>query len=278
MSNTYSKDVFKALHEKALEVLDKEPILRGHFKFLIAECDSFSMCLSRLIASLLSSETITYEALFDICNLAFESDPQIIEDAAIDLIAVCERDPAVKNDFTVPFLYFKGYHALQSYRIAHWLYNQGRYELALYMQSIISHNFAVDIHPEAKIGHGIMLDHATAIVIGQTAVVGNNVSIMQEVTLGGTGKESGDRHPKIGDGVLIGAGSKVLGNIKVGLGAKIGAGSVVLADVKEHTTVAGIPARVVGKCSQSMPSLDMDQQLDVDTLCTAACGIACIKR
>lgn len=278
MSNTYSADVFKALRAKALEVLDKEPLLSDHFKFLIVDCDSFKMCLSRLIASLLKSETIPYESLLHICDLAFESDIQIVEDAAIDLIAVCERDPAVNNDFTVPFLYFKGYHALQSYRVAHWLYNQGRYEFALYMQSIISHNFAVDIHPEAKIGHGIMLDHGTAVVIGQTAVVGNNVSIMQEVTLGGTGKESGDRHPKIGDGVLIGAGAKVLGNIKIGIGAKIGAGSVVLADVKEHTTVAGIPARVVGKCSQSMPSLDMDQQLDVEALCTAACGIACISK
>jgi serine O-acetyltransferase len=163
-----------------------------------------------------------------------------------------------------PFLYFKGFHALQTHRIGHWLWNHGRESLALFFQNQMSVEFGVDIHPAARLGHGIMLDHATGVVIGETAVVGNNVSILQSVTLGGTGKDEGDRHPKIGDGVLISAGAKILGNIRVGDGAKVGAGSVVLENVPAHTTVAGVPARIVGRPSSDQPALEMDHDFCCD--------------
>lgn len=268
-----SKVVFASLQQRARQIVNKEPLLSKLLSYMILDCEDFSESLARLISTLLATVTVTKDDLLEICHEAYLKDPSIVESAAIDLQAVCQRDPAVEVDYTIPFLYFKGPHALESYRIAHWLYQSGRHELALYMQSVISHVLSVDIHPEAKIGRGIMLDHATGLVIGQTAVVADNVSIMQDVTLGGTGKESGDRHPKISEGVLIGAGAKVLGNIKVGIGAKIGAGSVVLKDVLAHTTVAGIPARVVGKCHENMPSLNMDQEIETDSLCTQACAI-----
>ncbi|MCH6255530.1 serine O-acetyltransferase [Puniceicoccaceae bacterium K14] len=161
-----------------------------------------------------------------------------------------------------PFLFFKGFSALSSYRFAHYLWHENRRELALYLQSLISKTFGVDIHPAARIGKGILIDHATGVVIGETAVVGNNVSLLHNVTLGGTGKECGDRHPKVGDGVLIAAGAKVLGNIKIGDGAKVGAGSVVLRDVRPHCTVVGVPAKNLGACGEKLPALGMNQQID----------------
>ncbi|MDU5692021.1 MAG: serine O-acetyltransferase [Citrobacter freundii] len=154
------------------------------------------------------------------------------------------------------------FHALQAYRIGHWLWHQGRQALAIFLQNQVSVTFQVDIHPAAKIGRGIMLDHATGIVVGETAVIENDVSILQSVTLGGTGKAGGDRHPKIREGVMIGAGAKILGNIEVGRGAKIGAGSVVLQPVPPHTTAAGVPARIVGKPDSDKPSMDMDQHFN----------------
>jgi serine O-acetyltransferase len=177
-----------------------------------------------------------------------------------DLMAVRERDPASRG-YAQPLLYFKGFHALESYRIAHWLWDQGREALALHLQNRISELFGVDIHPAARIGAGVFIDHGTGVVIGETAVVEDNVSMLHEVTLGGTGKESGDRHPKIRRGVLISAGAKVLGNIEVGEGAKVGAGSVVLHDVPPHCTVAGVPAKIVGKTSVPEPALEMDHAL-----------------
>jgi serine O-acetyltransferase len=177
-----------------------------------------------------------------------------------DLLAVRARDPAC-GGLTIPLLFFKGFHALQAYRIAHWLWREGREPLALYMQNIISQTFGVDIHPAARIGRGIMMDHASGVVIGETAVVEDDVSILQQVTLGGTGNEVGDRHPKVRAGVLIGAGSKILGNVEIGEGAKIGAGSVVLEDVPPHTTVAGVPAKVVGHPKVAKPALKMDHSL-----------------
>ncbi|HBX3644233.1 TPA: serine O-acetyltransferase, partial [Klebsiella pneumoniae subsp. pneumoniae] len=155
-----------------------------------------------------------------------------------------------------------GFHALQAYRIGHWLWTQGRRALAIFLQNQVSVSFQVDIHPAAKIGRGIMLDHATGIVVGETAVIEDDVSILQSVTLGGTGKTSGDRHPKIREGVMIGAGAKILGNIEVGRGAKIGAGSVVLQPVPPHTTAAGVPARIVGKPESDKPAMDMDQHFN----------------
>lgn len=177
-----------------------------------------------------------------------------------DIRAITERDPAATR-FSEPLLYFKGFHALQTHRVAHWLWSEGRRELALFLQSRASEVFGVDIHPAARIGKGILVDHATGVVVGETAVVEDNVSILHEVTLGGTGKDCGDRHPKVRHGVLIGAGAKILGNVEVGEGAKIGAGSVVLEDVPAHATVAGVPAKVVGIAEGDEPARTMDHRL-----------------
>jgi serine O-acetyltransferase len=194
---------------------------------------------------------------------ALESDASIREAVRADLQAVEDRDSAC-HELYIPFLYFKGFHALQTQRVSHWLWSHGRESLALFFQNRMSTEFGVDIHPAARMGRGIMLDHATGLVIGETAVVGNNVSILQSVTLGGTGKDEKDRHPKIGDGVLISAGAKILGNICVGEGAKVGAGSVVLENVPAHTTVAGVPAKVVGRPSSDQPALEMDHDFCCD--------------
>jgi len=176
---------------------------------------------------------------------------------------VFERDPACHR-LMQPLLYFKGYQAIQSYRLGHWLWQQGRKDLAYFIQMRVSEMFGVDIHPAARIGRGIMVDHAHSIVIGETAVVGDNVSMLHSVTLGGTGKEDDDRHPKIGNGVMIGAGAKVLGNIRVGNCSRIAAGSVVLEEVPPCTTVAGVPARIVGSAGCDQPSISMDQILHED--------------
>ena len=192
---------------------------------------------------------------------AFLEDSSIIDSAINDLIAFKQRDPAVKA-YSDIMLYFKGFQAIQAYRVANWLWKHQRVNLAFYLQSLISQVFTLDIHPAAEIGSGIMLDHATGIVIGETAVLQDNISIMQGVTLGGTGNERGDRHPKINSGVLIGSNAQVIGNITVGEGAKIGSGSVVLDDIEPHTTVAGIPAVVIGKPKVDQPALDMDHILN----------------
>ena len=192
---------------------------------------------------------------------ALAEDSTIGEATRADLQAVRDRDCACCG-YATPFLYYKGFHALQAHRVAHWLWQQGRKPLALFFQNRISVEFGVDIHPAARIGRGIMLDHATGVVIGETATVGDDVSIMQGVTLGGTGKESGDRHPKVGSGVLISAGATILGNIHIGDGAMIAAGSVVLHEVPPHTAVAGVPAKVVGPPHEERPALGMDHRVE----------------
>ena len=192
-----------------------------------------------------------------------EHDRSWSEVLRVDMQAVYDRDPACTR-FLEPLLYFKGFHAIQTHRLAHWLYKQGRLDFALYLQSRSSAVFQTDINPVARVGKGIFLDHATGLVVGETAAIGDNVSILHSVTLGGTGKEGSDRHPKIGDGVLIGAGSKILGNIKVGNNSKVAAGSVVLKDIPPCKTVAGVPARVVGDAGCSEPSRAMDQLLESD--------------
>ena len=180
-----------------------------------------------------------------------------LRDYVEDLDAVLDHDPAARSRVEVVLTY-PGVHAIWSHRVAHWLWNRGRRTLAAHFQNRISEAFSVDVHPAAQIGSGILIDHGTSVVIGETSVVEDHVSILHEVTLGGTGKDSGDRHPKIRRGVLLGAGSKILGNIEVGRGAKVGAGSVVLTHVPPHTTVAGIPARVVARCTVDEPALEMD--------------------
>ena len=199
-------------------------------------------------------------SLREVADEAYASDPSIIARAEADLRAVFERDPACKG-YLQPFLYFKGFLALQTYRVAHWLHTEGRTPLALYLQSRVSELFQVDINPAAVIGSGVFVDHGTGIVIGETAVVGDEVSMLQGVTLGGTGAERGDRHPKVGKGVLLGAGAKVLGNIKIGDYAKVASGSVVLKDVPAGCTAAGVPARLVNCPTCDEPARSMDHTL-----------------
>lgn len=239
----------------------REPVLASFLHATILNHDSLEAALSFHLAHKLDSATASALLVREVIEKALNADPTIRQALRCDIRAIKERDSACYS-YAAPFLYFKGFHALQSYRVAHWLWCQGRESLALFFQNRISCEFGVDIHPAARIGRGIMLDHATGVVIGETAVVGDNVSIMQSVTLGGTGKEHGDRHPKVGDGVLLSAGAKVLGNIRIGEGAQVGAGSVVLKDVPPHTVVAGVPAVVIGRPSCDQPALEMNHRLE----------------
>lgn len=240
-----------------------EPVLASFLYSTILNHQELESSLSFHLANKLDSPTVSALLVREVIEEALRGDANIGKAVRCDLRAVRERDSAC-NSYAEPFLFFKGFHALQSYRIAHWLWNQGREALALVLQNHISSEFGVDIHPAAKIGYGILMDHATGVVIGETAVVGNNVSILQGVTLGGTGKEDGDRHPKVGDGVLISAHATILGNINIGCGAKVGAGSVVLQDVPPHTTVAGVPAKIVGHPTSDQPALDMNHGITCD--------------
>jgi serine O-acetyltransferase len=248
--------------ETEIEALN-EPLLASFFHATILNHNSLQAALSFQLANKLDSQETPAILLREVIAKALTDDPSIALATAADIRAVYERDSAC-DAYSTPFLYFKGFLALQSYRIAHWLWQQKRFSLALYFQHRISLVFCVDIHPAATIGSGILIDHATGLVIGETTVVGNNVSIMQSVTLGGTGKEHGDRHPKVADGVLISAGAKILGNIHIGQGAKIGAGSVVLQDIPAHTTAAGVPAKVIGRPQGDQPALDMNHQISCD--------------
>ena len=240
-----------------------EPALASFLHATILNHDSLKSALSYHLATKLGGAEINVLQVREIIEQALSSDPSLADAVCADLHAVFDRDSAC-DSFLYPLLFFKGFQALQSYRIAHWLWMADRQCLALFFQSRIALTFGVDIHPAAKLGKGIMLDHATGIVIGETTVVEDDVSIMQEVTLGGTGKECGDRHPKVRRGVLISAGAKILGNIEIGENAKIGAGSVVLKPVAAHTTVAGVPAVVVGQPHSMSPALDMNHQINCD--------------
>lgn len=238
-----------------------EPALTSYLNTVVLSHRRLEDALSFVLASKLESPTLTALTLRDLILGAFDADDWIGTAFRADLQAVVSRDPACRG-YSTPLLYFKGYHAIQAYRVAHHYWISGREALATFLQSRTSEVFAVDIHPAARIGKGIMFDHATSVVIGATAVVEDDFSMLHEVTLGGTGKQGGDRHPKIGRGVMIGAGAKVLGNIRVGEGAKIGAGSVVLEDVPPHRTVAGIPAVPVSYPAHVFPALEMDQSFD----------------
>ena len=244
----------------SIQIVKKEPALEALMNKLVLTCRSFDQCLARIISSKLASYEVDRQQLFQICMQAYADNPNLLCDAIADVYAVVNRDPASSSIVRV-LLFLKGPHVLESWRVSHWLWEKDRKDFASFLQSRISDVFSVDIHPAAKIGKGLMLDHATNIVIGETAVIADTVSMLHDVTLGGTGKEQGDRHPKVGRGVMIGAGAKILGNIRIGEGAIVGAGSVVLRDVPAHTTVVGVPARVVGRPQMEMPSLDMDQTL-----------------
>jgi len=255
-----AEKLWDKIKQEAWNSSKNEPVLASFFYSTILNHKDLSTALSYQLANRLDCSTMPAILVREVIDDAFLSDPSILESAMADIIAVQERDPAVE-EFSIPLLYLKGFHAIQIHRVAHWLWQQNRVALALYFQNRSSVIFGVDVHPAATIGKGIMFDHATGVVIGETAIIEDNVSLLQGVTLGGTGKEGGDRHPKIREGVMIGAGAKVLGNIDIGMGAKIGAGSVVLESVPEHTTVAGVPAKIVGKPSCDMPSKSMEQNL-----------------
>ncbi|MDO6727242.1 MAG: serine O-acetyltransferase [Cognatishimia sp.] len=240
------------------EALKDEPLLGGLIHSSILHHKSVEQALSYRISLKLASAEMSEQLIREICDEAYNSDPSIAMSARADITAVYDRDPACHR-FIQPMLFFKGFQAVQSYRVGNWLWREGRKDMAYFFQMRSSEVFGIDIHPAAKIGKGIMIDHAHSIVIGETAVVGDNVSMLHSVTLGGTGKEEEDRHPKIGDGVLIGAGAKVLGNIKVGNCSRIAAGSVVLEEVPACKTVAGVPARIVGDAGCSQPAISMDQ-------------------
>jgi serine O-acetyltransferase len=252
--------LWNTLYDEVAEMAASEPSLASYLHATVLHHKTFEDSLSYLLAVKLGTPHLSALSLREVIDEALRSDSGIGDSVRRDLSAVLERDPAA-GGVAQPFLYFKGFHALQSFRIAHWLWVNGRRSLALFLQNRISETFGVDIHPAARIGKGIMIDHGTGVVIGETAVIGDDVSMLHEVTLGGTGKERGDRHPKVGDGVMIGAGAKLLGNIKIGEGSKIAAGSVVLNEVPPHSTVAGVPARRVGIPSTTAPALAMDQEL-----------------
>jgi serine O-acetyltransferase len=241
-----------------------EPLLGGLIHSGLLHHPSMERALAYRFSLKLASGEMSEQLLREIADAAFADNPELGQAARADLVAVHERDPACSR-YLQPILFFKGYQALQAYRVAHWLWGEGRVDMAYFVQMRTSEVFGVDIHPAARIGRGVMMDHAHSIVIGETAVVGDNVSMLHSVTLGGTGKQEEDRHPKIGDGVLIGAGAKVLGNIKVGENSRIAAGSVVLADVPRCVTVAGVPARIVGEAGCEQPSLHMDHLLHETT-------------
>ncbi len=238
----------------------REPILAGFLHATILKHKRLEDALSLHLAGKLATESLPSMLVRELIDEAYASEPDLGVAVRADLTAVFTRDPA-SHGYLTPFLYFKGFHALQAYRIANWLWSWERRVLAAHLQSRVSEVFAVDIHPAARIGQGVMIDHGTSVVIGETAVVEDNVSLLHEVTLGGTGKQTGDRHPKVRHGVLIGAGSKVLGNVEIGTGAKVGAGSVVLDDVPPHRTVAGVPAEIVGRPHEEQPALEMDQSI-----------------
>jgi len=252
--------LWSAMRQRAAQRTTAEPVLASFLHATVLNHDRMEDAVSFHLAGKLASSTLGAMQLREVMQEAMDHDPAIIEAICADIRAVQERDPAITCSL-VPLLFLKGVHALIGYRIAHWLWEQGRELLALHLQNRMSEEFGVDIHPAARIGRGILMDHATSIVIGETAVIEDDVSLLHEVTLGGTGKATGDRHPKVRKGVLIGAGAKILGNVEIGEGAKIGAGSVVLKNVAPHCTVAGVPAVVVGKPCTSTPALDMDHEI-----------------
>lgn len=249
--------IWNRMREDALSASEREPALSGFLYAAILNHRSLEAAIAHRIGQRLDHPDLPachIEQAYAEMSVARPEWGGILR---IDLQAVFDRDPACER-MIEPLLYFKGFHAIQTHRLAHWLWNEGRKDFALYLQSRSSSVFQTDIHPASRMGRGIFLDHATGLVVGFTATIGDNVSILQEVTLGGTGKEFGDRHPKIGNGVLIGAGAKILGNIKVGDCSKIASGSVVLAEVPPNSTVAGVPARIIGSSGCAEPARAMD--------------------
>ncbi len=250
--------LFARIRADAQDAVRREPDLAGFLFANVLHHETLERAIVHRVAARLDHPDLGADAIAHAYAGVLQADPAIAEAFRADLLAVFDRDPACKR-LIEPLLYFKGFHALQTHRLAHALYKQGRRDFAFYLQSRSSVVFQVDINPAAKFGKGIFLDHATGLVVGETAEVGDDVSILHGVTLGGTGKDVGDRHPKIRNGVLLAAGAKVLGNIEVGHCARVAAGSVVLSPVPHNTTVAGVPARVVGTAGCAEPGRTMDQ-------------------
>ena len=253
--------VWEQIKVDARAAIADEPLIGGMVHSSVLHYESLEQTLAYRFAKKLSSAEMSAQVMREIADRAYADDPELGAAARADLMAVFERDPAC-HSLLQPLMFFKGFQAVQAYRIGHWLWTHGRRNLAYFVQARVSEVYGVDIHPAAVIGKGLMIDHAHSIVIGETAVVGDNVSMLHSVTLGGTGKEDDDRHPKIGNGVLIGAGAHVLGNIRVGSCSRIAAGSVVLQKVPPCKTVAGVPAKIVGEAGCDQPALTMDQILN----------------
>ncbi len=252
--------VWLRICEEAQESVEREPLIGALVHDGVLQHAGFDHALGYRLAMKLASSEMSAQTVSEIARMAYTAEPSLTQDARADLVATYDRDPACHR-FIQPLMFFKGFQAVQAYRLGHHLFTTGQHDLAYFVQMRVSEVFGVDIHPAATIGKGIMIDHAHSIVIGETAVVGDNVSMLHSVTLGGTGKEEEIRHPTIGNGVLIGAGAKVLGNITVGHCSRIAAGSVVLQDVPPMKTVAGVPAKIVGEAGCSQPSVTMHQML-----------------
>ncbi|AXR08155.1 serine O-acetyltransferase [Salinimonas sediminis] len=253
-------DFWLDLKKEAQSIANNEPLLASYIHACILTHHNFESSLSFILSNKVADDVMPALAIREVFDEAYLLEPAIVDSAIEDIKAVHERDAAV-NNYLTPLLYFKGFQAVQVHRMANYLWKKGRHQLALFLQSRNSEAYGVDIHPAAQIGKGVMFDHATGIVIGETAVIEDYVSLLQSVTLGGTGNESGDRHPKVRQGVLVGAGAKILGNIEIGEGSKVGAGSVVLSDVPPHTTVVGVPAKVVGRPCCQRPCDSMRQNV-----------------
>ena len=250
--------IWSQVRREAEEISAAEPALGGFVYATVLSHDRLEDAVCHRLARRLQHAAVDAGLLHKMFHEVLEADPALGDAFRADIMAVAKRDPACSR-FIEPLLYFKGFHALETHRIAHWLWQQGRKDFALYLQSLSSRFLQVDIHPAARLGRGIMFDHATGIVIGETAVIGDNCSLLHGVTLGGSGNERDDRHPKIGRGVMIGAGAKILGNINIGDCVRVAAGSVVLNDVPPRRTVAGVPAREIGFAGCEEPALSMDQ-------------------
>ena len=252
--------VWARIRTEAKAAIEKEPLLGGLIHTSLLHHASLESALAYRLSVKLASREMSEQILREIADEAHAEDSSLGIAARADIIAVFDRDPAC-HSFIQPLLFFKGFQAIECYRVGNWLWRNGRKDLAYFVQMRVSEVFGVDVHPGAILGKGILMDHAHSIVVGETAVISDNVSMLHSVTLGGTGKDDGDRHPKIGEGVMLGAGAKVLGNISVGRCSRVAAGSVVLAEVPCCKTVAGVPARIVGEAGCDQPSATMNQLL-----------------
>lgn len=253
--------IWEAIRTEAEQAVENDPVLATYHYSTILNFRSLEDAVIHRVCERLDHPDMPTNLLRQTFEEMLADWPEWSSVLRVDVQAVYDRDPACGR-FIEPVLYFKGFHAIQAHRLAHWLWEQGRTDYALYLQSRSSEVFQTDIHPGVRMGKGIFLDHATGLVVGGTAIIEDDVSILQGVTLGGTGKEQGDRHPKVRHGVLIGAGAKVLGNVEIGRCSRIASGSVVLKPVPEATTVAGVPARVVGQAGCKEPARSMDQTLN----------------